>query len=421
MIANGNRTQKTKGTDTWIYIYDYSNNLTDVTKNSVVLGEYLYDGDGKRIQVIQDNKTTTYIYGGSKVLHEENTIGTADYIYGPEGLLARKTSINGESHTFYYHTDHLGSTRLVTDGNTAIISDATYHPFGESTTEGSENYLFTGKQKDTTGLYYFGARYYDPEIGQFTTQDPLPGQIQSPQTLNRYIYCLNNPLKYIDPAGMSCEYVILPDGTISRELCALYDALEKGLDNLTEEDLEDINEFLAGSDNDKLQAVIRILEKANISHKYDRVTRELTIEVGGITFFVEFANIREMGKIATGAKTGRRFIVLNSKISKAGDLFLTLGHELVHAYMIAFRGDLIDTVTQRFGELGNEAFNEHIAYQWEVSAADHMWDSEKWKEYISPGHLGGIWWQFDMYERLWPLVRRGITYTQRLKYLCVRC
>jgi hypothetical protein len=152
-----------------------------------------------------------------------------------------------------------------------------------------------------------------------------------------------------------------------------------------------------------------ILKKADIDYEYDRATKKLTIKVEGIEFSVEFSDIKGWGRITSGKDPMKRTLVLNNKISKAGDLFLALGHELVHAYMIAFHGDLIDTVTQRFGELGNEAFNEHIAYQWEVSAANHMWGSEKWHKYISPGHLGGVWWQFDMYDRLWPLIKRGIT------------
>jgi YD repeat-containing protein len=59
---NGNRIQKTKGSDTWVYTCDDANRLTKVEKNSTTIGEYIYDGDGKRIHVTEPNKTTTYIY-----------------------------------------------------------------------------------------------------------------------------------------------------------------------------------------------------------------------------------------------------------------------------------------------------------------------------------------------------------------------
>ncbi|MBU7025416.1 MAG: RHS repeat protein, partial [Theionarchaea archaeon] len=203
--SNGNRIQKTKGTDTWVYTYDYADRLTEVEKNQTTIGEYIYDGDDKRLQVTEDSATTTYIYFGLNVLYEENSTSTAAYIYGPTGKLAKRITINQESDTYYYHTDHLGSTRLITDSSKNIISAVTYHPFGEvCVKEGSEDYLFNGKEKDLTGLYYYGARYYDSEIGRFLTRDTWQGEIRDPQSLNRYTYCFNNPVKYIDPWGNFC-------------------------------------------------------------------------------------------------------------------------------------------------------------------------------------------------------------------------
>jgi RHS repeat-associated protein len=203
---NGNRTQKTKGLDTWMYTYDHANRLTKVEKNSTTEGEYVYDGDGKRIQATE-NVTTVYIYSGLKTVYEENTTGSACYIYGPTGTIAKRTTIDQETQTYYYHTDHLGSTRLVTDDSKTIVTAVTYEPFGEVySEEGFKDYLFTGKEMDSTGLYYFGARYYDPEIGRFLTRDPRKGVIQNPQSLNQYTYCFNNPLKYIDPLGLAATF-----------------------------------------------------------------------------------------------------------------------------------------------------------------------------------------------------------------------
>jgi RHS repeat-associated protein len=206
--SNGNRTQKTKGIDTWAYTYDFADRLTKMEKNSAILGEYIYDGDGKRLQATENSGATTYIYSGLNVLHEKNITGAADYIYGPTGRLAKRITFSGESHTFYYHADHLGSTRLTTDEDRIISSAVTYHPFGEPCVEeGLEHYLFTEKEKDVTGLYYYGARYYDPELGRFLTRDPLKGELPTPQRMNRYTYCLNNPLKLVDPWGEKSFYI----------------------------------------------------------------------------------------------------------------------------------------------------------------------------------------------------------------------
>lgn len=60
---------------------------------------------------------------------------------------------------------------------------------------------FTGQRLDATDLYYYGARFYDPNIGRFISPDTIVPDATNPQAFNRYSYVLNNPLKYIDPTG----------------------------------------------------------------------------------------------------------------------------------------------------------------------------------------------------------------------------
>ena len=80
---------------------------------------------------------------------------------------------------------------------------ASSYPFGSYRSGiADEKYGFTGKEFDSdTGLYYYGARYYNPEIFVFTQADSVLPDVYNPQELNRYSYCLNNPLKYEDPDG----------------------------------------------------------------------------------------------------------------------------------------------------------------------------------------------------------------------------
>lgn len=96
--------------------------------------------------------------------------------------------------------------------------------------------LFTGQRLDSTGLYYYGARYYDPAIGRFISPDPVVQDFTNPQTLNRYSYVLNNPLKYTDPSGnyIEIEGIPLED----------WDAFES-LGLITPEMQAAANEFLA--------------------------------------------------------------------------------------------------------------------------------------------------------------------------------
>ncbi len=84
-----------------------------------------------------------------------------------------------------------------------------YYPYGdrwESQGDLGTDKLFTGQRLDDTGLYYYGARYYDPTIGRFIRADTIVQNFFNPQALNRFSYVANNPLKYIDPTGHSWWY-----------------------------------------------------------------------------------------------------------------------------------------------------------------------------------------------------------------------
>ena len=102
-----------------------------------------------------------------------------------------------------YLVDHLGSTNVMIDSTGTLVERSLYYPFGSYRSGiADEKYGFTGKEFDSdTGLYYYGARYYNPEIFVFTQADSVLPDVYDPQALNRYSYCLNNPLKYEDPDG----------------------------------------------------------------------------------------------------------------------------------------------------------------------------------------------------------------------------
>ena len=109
---------------------------------------------------------------------------------------------------FYYcHNDHLGSSNIVLDRNGVRVQHCEYTAFGkdrfaETTPAFSLSNRYTGQVLDEdTGLYFYQSRYYDPEIGRFTQPDSVVPSPNNPQTLNRYTYVNNNPLKYVDPTG----------------------------------------------------------------------------------------------------------------------------------------------------------------------------------------------------------------------------
>jgi RHS repeat-associated protein len=171
---------------------------------------YTYDGDGRRVQKSNPSGTTTYVYDAAGQL-------AAEYGGAPSQWA-----------TSYLTTDHLGSTRMVTDGTGTVQALHDFLPFGEEITAGTPTARlaryypasplamndgvtekFTGKERDgETGLDYFGARYFSAAQGRFTIPDwpgkpqPVPyAKLENPQSLNLYAYVLNNPLSRMDPDG----------------------------------------------------------------------------------------------------------------------------------------------------------------------------------------------------------------------------
>ena len=120
---------------------------------------------------------------------------------GPLGDLAYAA----QSHLRFYQFDHLGSTTLVTDEQGQVVQQTSYAPYGTQTTGGAApTHGFTGQRRDeSTGLLYYHARYYDPQLGRFISPDPLIQNLADPQALNRYAYVRNNPINLIDPTGHS--------------------------------------------------------------------------------------------------------------------------------------------------------------------------------------------------------------------------
>jgi RHS repeat-associated protein len=140
-----------------------------------------------------------------------NTTYRLYYYANGQPIAMRVLPPNDATGTLYYlHQDHLGSTSLVTCGNSAcgtvgsVVARQWYDPHGA--VRGSVGTLptkrtYTGQLADETGLYFYNARYYAPLIGRFISADTIVPEPGNPQALNRYAYSLSNPLKYIDPSG----------------------------------------------------------------------------------------------------------------------------------------------------------------------------------------------------------------------------
>ncbi len=164
-------------------------------------------------QVIKDNYTIFEVpYNGT-----DNN----DYVDGqgfccddgsPEAAQARALALENnfqdpdayEKLQFYYHPDHLGSSSYITNLDGEVVQHIEYVPFGEVFIEERNSiwntpYLFNAKEFDEeTGLYYYGARYYDPRLSLWISTDALK---EKTPNVSPYIYTDNNPIIYIDPDG----------------------------------------------------------------------------------------------------------------------------------------------------------------------------------------------------------------------------
>jgi RHS repeat-associated protein len=201
------------------YTYDAENRMTATAGVT-----YTYDGDGKRVK---KSSGKLYWYGmGSDALLETDAAGGApmEFIFFGGKRIARRDSGGAVS---YFFADHLGTSRVVTNATgTPPFEESDYYPFGGervvTDTLPDQNYKFTGKERDAeSNLDFFIARHYASNLGRFlqpdeftggpvdafSSTDPLPpgplpyADIRDPQSLNKYAYTYNNPLRHTDPDG----------------------------------------------------------------------------------------------------------------------------------------------------------------------------------------------------------------------------
>ncbi len=202
--ANGNQTVKTQNGSTLNFIYDVRDRLVRVSQDTTTLGRFRYDHAGMRIQKEGAQGIVRYTYDdGSVLLQTDDTGATlAKYDYGPDRLLSLEQATEGEQ---FYHFDALGSVVNLSRPDGSLQARYQYDAWGnERTTTGSSwnRFAFTGHEKDEeTGLYYFKARFYDPQLGRFLTQDSYLGEAENAPSLHRYLYAYANPTVYTDPTG----------------------------------------------------------------------------------------------------------------------------------------------------------------------------------------------------------------------------
>ena len=330
--AVGNLTEKQNGSLSH-YTYTAHNQLSRIEKDGSLHSEFFYDGTNTRvkktewIESLSDYQTIVSFSPGGAPLYEENTQTGAHalYIYGPQGKIAKKV----DGITDFYHTDHTGSTRLVTTESGTVLTSVSYEPFGEPTVSGDEeSFLFTGKERDASQLYYFGARYYDPDMGRFITRDVMLGSRENPQSLNTYTYCLNNPLRYVDPTGHESE-----DPGQSKDPQEIVEEIFSQLKNVDPAELQEIQKLI--DEGEYLEALKNVCELLGYDvRENDEWSVNITIGDEEWTIYAA-PNLERNGESAYGLtlpENNTIYIRFTSE-TKIGEVALTLLHEVCHAVL----------------------------------------------------------------------------------------
>ena len=204
--SNGNLRAKTTVAGTEEYAYDTRDLLVETRSGTTITGRYAYDGFGRRYLKYGLEGARQYLYYETSTLHElsETGLEVAKYEYGGSSLLS---FVRSDEPRRFHHQDALGSVVALSDSSGSVVARYHLDAWGRyrvpSELSASANrFGFTGYLFDQeTDLYYAKARFYDPEIGRFITQDSVLGQVDEPPSLNRYFYGNANPTTFTDPTG----------------------------------------------------------------------------------------------------------------------------------------------------------------------------------------------------------------------------
>ena len=174
------------------YSYNANRLLSEIRTNEDLTTTLTWDilyGDGVVISAAQNGQKTSYTYGLERISAKTGSTRT-EYVYDGRGSVAAEVSYNNAWYTF--------------GGGLArknVVSKS-YSPFGELLTEQTSGFGYNGEYYNAaTGMIYLRARFYEPEMNRFGQKDTLRGSIADGISLNRYLYCWNDPIDYIDPSG----------------------------------------------------------------------------------------------------------------------------------------------------------------------------------------------------------------------------
>lgn len=306
---------KSANTNITINHYNLLNQLIKTDTNGT-RAEYTYNSQGIRTSKTVNDETTSFILDGGNVVAEQKDNNTIIYARGIN-LISR---IQLDKEEYYLFNDHGDVVHQVNDAG-SIIKAYDYDAFGieVNVDKADDNpFRYCGEYYDgETGTYYLRARYYNPFIGRFITEDSYKGQADDPLSLNLYTYCQGDPVNYIDPSGHYPSYGPELDDDIEeynrmiKELQIKLDTTFIEIDEMRQELKEDRVELLHFLYRDKAKFFVKdLMNDAGFDHVY---SSNSSIE-------------KQINKNKTN-----RFIY--TPIAKAYDLGSTIGASTVLGYM----------------------------------------------------------------------------------------
>ena len=207
--ANGNMTEIIlSGQVVFVYHYNADNRLIKVEGgNNNTIAEYYYDPFGRRLWKDANQTRTYFFYSDEGLIAEYDVSGSEvrSYGYQPDSTWTTDPLFLKQAGSYYfYQNDHLGTPQKLVAQNGAVVWSAQYAAFGKAVIEVetiTNNLRFPGQYFDAeTGLHYNWHRYYDPAIGRYLRTDPIGFEGSD---VNWYRYAQENPIRMIDPFGLT--------------------------------------------------------------------------------------------------------------------------------------------------------------------------------------------------------------------------
>jgi RHS repeat-associated protein len=178
------------------YVWDARNRLISADNGGA---SFSYDFMGRRVSKTLLSSTTSFLYDGVNAVQEQlGGLVVANLLTGDIDERFLRTTTN---ETDNYLIDALGSTVELTGANGAAEEQYSYSPYGSLSATGittTNSYTYTGRESDGLGIYYYRARYYNPETGRFLSEDPADYKFD----LNLYRYAYDEPTDFFDPSGL---------------------------------------------------------------------------------------------------------------------------------------------------------------------------------------------------------------------------